>query len=170
VKRSSFLVLSILLVALIAGCQGQPPGNGSTGAAAPKAPAAHPATPATVAGSAESKPRTEAAETATAIPDTEGDLWKAIDAKRSELAAVATNGDLSQAHHLAYAIRDLVAALPAKSSSLSADDQAKLRNNVKFVATLAERLDASGDAGDRAATQANYEKLAALLTAMKTAK
>jgi hypothetical protein len=168
-KRSSFLVLASVLVALIAGCQSQPPGNGSTAAAAPKTPAARSATP---AGSAEPKPRTEAAETetATAIPETVDGLWKAIDAKRSELAAVATNGDLSQAHHLAYAIRDLVAALPAKSSSLSADDQAKLRNNVKFVATLAERLDASGDAGDRAATQANYEKLAALLTAMKAAK
>lgn len=37
---------------------------------------------------------------------------------------------------------------------------------MKFVATLAERLDAAGDAGDKADVEANYDKLVAVLGGM----
>lgn len=109
-----------------------------------------------------------AVETAekTAIPDTADGILKAIDVKSAELEQIIDAKALDKVHHVAFAIRDLVAALPAKSASLSADKQAKVKGNVKFVATLAERLDATGDANDLPGTQSNYKKLTAVLASI----
>ncbi len=110
-----------------------------------------------------------AAETSekTVIPATAEGLWQAIDAKSAELKKTIDKGDLEEVHHQAFAIRDLVAALPDKSSSLSPESQAKVKSGIKFVATLAERLDASGDAKDAAATKQNFEKLTTVLTSLR---
>jgi hypothetical protein len=48
------------------------------------------------------------------------------------------------------------------------DQQGKVREDVRFVATLAERLDASGDAKDMPGTQANYDKLVSILKDLRT--
>ena len=85
-----------------------------------------------------------------------------------ELKATIRNGTLKDVHRKAFAIRDLVAALPAHASALPADARAKLHDDVKFVATLAARLDASGDANDKAATQANYDKMVGVLNGIVT--
>lgn len=107
----------------------------------------------------------EAAEQIT-IPDNAAGILKAIDAKSAELKATIDSGKLDDVHHQAFAIRDLVAALPAKSASLPADQLARLKGNVKFVATLADRLDASGDANDLAGTKSNYAKLVKVLASI----
>ncbi len=102
----------------------------------------------------------------TPIPSTAEGIWVAIDQKTAELKTTVKSGKLAEVHHLAFAVRDLVAALPEKSTTLTADQQAKVKGSVKFVATLAERLDASGDANDQAATQDNCEKLLKVLESL----
>ena len=102
-------------------------------------------------------------EATTAIPDTADAIWKAIDQQSTDLKATIQSGALKDVHHKAFAIRDLVAALPTHSPTLSADDGRKLQGEVKFVVTLADRLDAAGDANDKAGAQENYDKLVAVL-------
>ncbi len=110
-----------------------------------------------------------AAETSekTVIPATTEGLWQAIDSKSAELKKTIDKGDLAEVHHHAFAIRDLVAALPGKSSALSPESLVKVKSGVKFVATLAERLDASGDAKDATGTKRNFEQLATVLTSLR---
>lgn len=110
------------------------------------------------------------ADAATAIPASADATWRAIDGKLDELRAIIAHGDLKQVHHVAFAIRDLVAALPAQGRALPADDQARLSNGAKFVATLADRLDASGDGNDRVGAQANLEKLEVILRGLPRGK
>lgn len=111
-----------------------------------------------------------AAETSekTVIPATLEGVWQAIDAKTAELKKTIDKGDLAEVHHHAFAIRDLVAALPGKSNALAPEALVKVKSGVKFVATLAERLDASGDAKDAPGTQQNFEKLTRLLASLRT--
>ncbi len=121
------------------------------------------------------QPATEPAEPAQAeasatIPDSAAEIWSAIDAKNAQLGAIVSNGDLGQAHPLAYAIRDLVAALPGKSTALPQAEQDQLRQGSSFVATLAKRLDATGDANDRAGAQANYAQLQSVLKGLPRGK
>lgn len=170
--RRSSITLSFLLVTLAACSASPPPAPPAAAAhdsASTAAAAASPTTPAVASAPAASSlaaSESTESEAPTAIPDTAAGIWGAIDAKHAELGTIAANGDLHQVHHLAFAIRDLVAALPAKSTSLNADGQTQLASGVKYVATLAERLDATGDANDRAGTQANVGKLDAVLKSL----
>lgn len=107
------------------------------------------------------------AEAKVQIPATAEAIWQAIDHKSGELAKLIQSGSLGDVHHVAFAIRDLVAALPEHSKTLSADQQSKVQGGVKFVATLAERLDASGDANDKAGAQDNYDKLKKVLESLR---
>lgn len=116
--------------------------------------------------SAESATAAETSEK-TVIPTTLEGTWQAIDAKAAELKKTIDKGDLGEVHHQAFAIRDLVAALPGKSSALSADNLVKVKSGVKFVATLAGRLDAAGDSKDAAGTKQNYEKLTTVLASLR---
>ena len=104
----------------------------------------------------------------TVIPTTIDGIWQAIDARSAELKATIAAAKLDQVHHQAFAIRDLVAALPARSTSLPADKLANVRVAVKFVATLAERLDATGDAKDLAGTKQNCTKLVGVLASLRS--
>ncbi len=110
-----------------------------------------------------------AAETAekTVIPATLEGVWQAIDAKSADLKKTIDKGDLEEVHHHAFAIRDLVAALPGKSSALSAENLAKVKPGVKIVPTLPERLDASGDAKDAGGTKQNFERLTTVLASLR---
>lgn len=119
-----------------------------------------------LAGSLLFNPNAHAAEKAGAqvkIPATSVAIWQSIDQETEQLAALIQTGKFENVHHHAFAIRDLVAALPAHSASFPADKLAQVKTNSKFVATLAERLDATGDAGDKAGTESNFRKLKALL-------
>jgi hypothetical protein len=101
-------------------------------------------------------------------PEITVSIWQAIDAKSAALKKTIDAGKLDEIHHEAFAIRDLVAALPAHSTSLPADKLAKVHDGVKFVATLAARLDATGDAKDMAGTQQNYAKLMTVLASLRS--
>jgi hypothetical protein len=75
---------------------------------------------------------------------------------------------LGEVHHYAFAIRDLVDALPEHSSQLSADKLDQVKANVKYVDTLAQRLDANGDANDKDGVKTNATKLQKLLESIRS--
>ena len=109
----------------------------------------------------------EIADSPMKIPSTSEAIWQSIDKETEQLAALIQTGKFEEVHHHAFAIRDLAVALPARSGSLPADKLAQVRANGKFVATLAERLDTTGDAKDKAGTEANFQKLKAVLTTIR---
>ena len=115
-------------------------------------------TPVAAAGKADEK---------VTIPSTSEAIWQSIDKETEQLAALIQSGKLEDVHHRAFAIRDLVAALPAKSASLGLDKVAQVKANAKFVDTLAERLDATGDAKDKAGTESNFQKLKTVLKTIR---
>src|SRR5207342_2752991 len=125
-------VFALLLTALLSGCNYDK---------APDATATAPAQPPTAAAAPIAAPAAAASVDAemapTPVPDSLDGVWQAIDANNADLKAMIENGDLANVHGRAFAIRDLVAALPGKSDSLSADEQEKLDHAVTFVATLA---------------------------------
>ena len=77
-------------------------------------------------------------------------IWTSVRKREAELADLVKSKQLGKVHEAAFAIRDLVAMLPEKSTTLGPDQKAKLTGNVKFVATLAQRLDTTGDGKDQA--------------------
>jgi hypothetical protein len=101
------------------------------------------------------------------IPSTSEAIWQSIDKEAEQLAALIQTSNFEEVHHHAYAIRDLVAALPARSSTLPPEKIAQIKTNSKFVATLAERLDTTGDAKDKAGTESNFRKLQGVLNAIR---
>ena len=109
----------------------------------------------------------EKPETATTIPATSEAIWQSIDKKTEQLAAVIQAGKLDDVHHHAFAIRDLVAALPSRSGNMPTEKLTQIKTNVKFVATLADRLDTAGDAKDKVATEANFQKLKDVLKTIR---
>ena len=104
---------------------------------------------------------------ATAIPDTPAAIWQLIDQEAAETTKAIQTGALKDLHHHAYTIRDLVAALPEHSGSLPADKVTKIKADAKFVATLAQRLDAAGDSNNKAASVSNFDKLRDVLKAIR---
>lgn len=112
-------------------------------------------------------PPATAAEAATVIPATSAEIWKAIDMHLGELRADIAKSALKNVHTHAFAVRDLVRGLPTRSSGLSADAIANVTAQVPFVDTLAERLDQTGDANDKAGTEANLAKLEKVLKTIR---
>lgn len=109
----------------------------------------------------------EKAVTQVQIPATSEAIWLSIDKETKLLDTLIQSGKFEEVHHHAFAIRDLVAALPARSGSLPADKLAQVKANVQFVATLAQRLDATGDAKDKAGTESNFKKLQGVLSMIR---
>lgn len=107
------------------------------------------------------------AEEKVSIPTTGEAIWQSIDKETEQLAILIQRGKLEGVHRHAFAIRDLVAALPTHSASLGADKVAQVKSNTKFVDTLAERLDATGDANDKVGTESNFQKLKAVLKTIR---
>lgn len=101
------------------------------------------------------------------IPDTVAGIWKEVQEREAGLGKAIADKKLDGVHEIAFAIRDLVNALPDKSK-LEAEKMAKLKSNAKFVAALAARLDESGDAKDQAGTEANFKKIQGILKVIKS--
>lgn len=158
--------LVLVLVAFVSGCNRS---EAPDAAVATPAPAVE-TTPATTTPTPDAVTAPAAEAAPVAIPGTADGIWQAIDEHSAELKSTIESGSLGEVHHHAFAIRDLVAALPAHSPTLPAEDQAKLEGEVKFVATLASRLDETGDASDKAGSQANYDKLVAVLNGITRTK
>ena len=101
------------------------------------------------------------------IPATSAAIWQSIDHEMADLGRTIEGRKLADVHHMAFAIRDLVAALPAHSASLPADRLATVKSSNKFVAILAERLDTAGDSNDAAAAASNFRKLQDVLKGLR---
>ncbi|HAT2081746.1 transporter [Legionella taurinensis] len=101
------------------------------------------------------------------IPKTIPALWEAIDKHAASMNQVLRGDDLTSIHQHAFAIRDLVNALPALSTNLSAEQKKTLQQNLSYVSQLATRLDKSGDANDKKGTEVNWQKLQKVLTQLR---
>lgn len=101
------------------------------------------------------------------VPVTAAGIWQLVDQETAELDRLIQRGQLDQVHHHAFAIRDLVTNLPMHAQARTPAQLARINSNVKFVTTLAERLDATGDAKDKAGTQANLAKLKQVLANLR---
>lgn len=102
-----------------------------------------------------------------AIPSTIPEIWKAIDGQAASINQSLKENQLTSIHEHAFAIRDLVNALPPLSMDLSDEQKKSLQSNLNFVAQLATRLDKTGDANDKEGTQANWDKLEKILTGLR---
>ena len=101
------------------------------------------------------------------IPSTSADIWKAIDEHSASINEALKENQLTSIHEHAFAIRDLVNALPSKSLDLSDEQKKTLQDNLNYVEQLATRLDKTGDANDKEGTQANWDKLKKILTQLR---
>ncbi len=101
------------------------------------------------------------------IPATVTAIWQAIDLQNTALDKAIRTGAFAEVDPRAFAIRDLVAALPSHAGHLSPDKLARIKTNIQFVAILAERLDATGDAKDKTGTESNFKKLQRILKTIR---
>jgi hypothetical protein len=101
------------------------------------------------------------------IPKTLPAIWSAIATHQNELHDVLAAKKLDDVHHHAFAVRDLVAAMPLKSTMLPAEQKTALKKSVSRVASLAKLLDEAGDAGDSAKVAALTVKLDTELKAIE---
>ncbi|MES2462689.1 MAG: hypothetical protein V4671_19070 [Armatimonadota bacterium] len=97
-----------------------------------------------------------------------GEAWSNIVADRKALSDVIANGKLSEAHELAFSIRDSVVTLPYKSSALTPVKQKLLVAQVQSVAAIAENIDKYGDANNALKTKAEFAKLVKALGTIET--
>ena len=100
----------------------------------------------------------------TRIPATVEDIWMEIHKQQGKLAGVVAAKDLGEAHDHAFAIRDLVKALPDKVPS---DHKSAAKTGAKEIAKLASEIDKSGAAKAQKATEANVKKLDVAVAALK---
>ena len=101
----------------------------------------------------------------TKIPATVPEIWKIIQKQQVELVSTVAKKDLGEAHDHAFAIRDLVKALPAK---VAAEHKAKAEAGAKEITRLAAAIDKSGAAGAQKATEANAKKMGEAIVALQT--
>ena len=76
----------------------------------------------------------------TKIPATVPEIWKKIHQQQAELIKTVAKKDLGEAHDHAFAIRDLVKALPAK---VPTENKAAAEAGAKEIRTLAADIDKS---------------------------
>ncbi len=105
----------------------------------------------------------EAHEGKVKIPDNAAAIVAEVKEHEAELGKLIAEKKLNKVHEVAFEIRDLVNALPEKSTGLAVDKVSKVKADAKFVDSLAERLDKTGDANDQAGTEANFKKLQSVL-------
>jgi hypothetical protein len=120
-----------------------------------------------VCGAVPTVPVAAETEAPVTIPNTSAGIWQAVDSHMQELHAAIAQGKLNTMHQHAYAVRDLVRSLPSHSANLPAEALAKVTAQTKFVDTLAERLDQTGDANDKAGTESNVSKLEGVLKTIR---
>ena len=94
-------------------------------------------------------------------------IWGQITQEQNKLSAAIENGQLKDVHHVAFAIRDLVVALADKAGAASPALAPKLKGMVDQVKASADKLDELGDAGNLSGTQAEFDRLKNVLSAIK---
>jgi len=100
----------------------------------------------------------------TKIPATVEDIWKKIQEQQGKLTSVVAQKDLGEAHDHAFAIRDLVKALPAK---VPAEDKANAEAGAKEITKLAADIDRASAAKAQKATEANVKKMDEAIAKLK---
>jgi hypothetical protein len=100
----------------------------------------------------------------TKIPATVPEIWAAIRKQQEKLKTVVEKKDLGEAHDHAFAIRDLVKALPEK---IAAEHKTTAEASAKEIAKFAADIDKSGAAGAQKATEENVKKLDAAVKALE---
>ena len=100
----------------------------------------------------------------TKIPAAVPEIWKKIHQQQAELIKTVAKKDLGEAHDHAFAIRDLVKALPSK---VAAEHKAAAEAGVKEIRKLAADIDKSGAAGAQKATEANVKKMGDAILALQ---
>ena len=101
----------------------------------------------------------------TKIPATVEEIWKEIHKQQGKLASVVAKKDLGEAHDHAFAIRDLVKALPAK---VPVENKTKTEESAKEIAKIAADIDKSGAAGAQKATETNVKKMETAIAALQS--
>ena len=101
----------------------------------------------------------------TKIPATVEEIWKKIQEQQGKLTRVVAEKDLGEAHDHAFAIRDLVKALPAKVPTA---EQTNAEAGAKEIAKIAADIDKSSAAKAQKATEANVKKMDEAIAALKT--
>jgi hypothetical protein len=100
----------------------------------------------------------------TKIPATVDGIWKEIQKQQGKLKSVVAKKDLGEAHDHAFAIRDLVKALPGK---LASENKAKAEAGAKEITKIATDIDKSSAAKAQKATEANVKKMDAAIAALQ---
>ena len=112
--------------------------------------------------------KTEEQAEKTKIPKALSAVWTAVTDHQKELHGVLAANKLDDVHHHAFAVRDLVAAMPAKSNSLPAEKKTELTKSSSRIASLAKLLDEAGDGGDSAQVATLVTKLDGELKAIES--
>lgn len=99
----------------------------------------------------------------TKIPPTVPEIWTEIRKQEVNLAATVEKKDLGEAHDHAFAIRDLVKALPAK---VPAAQKSLTEDSAKNIAKLAADIDKTAAAKAQKATEANVKKMTTAIAAL----
>lgn len=93
------------------------------------------------------------------IPATVGEILAAVDLQVAALDKTIAANELHKVHLSAFEIRDLLLALPAKTSALPAQEKTALASDLKKIKQQAGLLDKFGDSGDLAQTRAVFVKM-----------
>lgn len=101
----------------------------------------------------------------TKIPATVEDIWKKIHEQQGKLVGVVAKKDLGEAHDHAFAIRDLVKALPAK---VTEELKPAADAGAKEITKLAADIDKSSAAKAQKATEANVKKMGKAITELQS--
>jgi hypothetical protein len=87
------------------------------------------------------------------IPDTAELIITEVDEHLEALDTVVAGGKLDQVHGIAFAVRDMLLALPGKLADLPPDVSTSLETSLGKIQQQAELLDKYGDSGNAAQTQ-----------------
>ncbi len=118
--------------------------------------------------SSEPAPQAEA-EVALVPANTVSGIWAQVEGEQGKLATAIKTGQLSDVHVMAFGIRDLVAKMADMANAESPAGATKLNGMLDEIKASAAKLDEFGDSGNLGATQAEFAKFEATLSAMKTA-
>lgn len=162
-KNQWHLILIAALLLAVPGCGGSKQKSAEQ-SATPKPVAESPEPTPVTPPPAEHHADSEGSEAgaAIAIPGSVPEIWQAVQGERKELADVIAAGKLDQVHHIAFHIRDLIAALP-QHSSLAPEATTRLMDGITRVKQLAAGLDEAGDAGNAAEVKTLNTRLNAVI-------
>ena len=91
-------------------------------------------------------------------PATTGEIFTAVDAQLADLDKTIAAKALDKVHATAFAIRDLLLALPEKTGPLPEPEKKALTASLGKIKQQAGLLDKYGDAGDLVQTNAVFGK------------